>query len=259
VSKIRDAFAGGKAFVGYVMGGDPSIEKTEEYILAMASNGADIIEIGVPFSDPIAEGPVIQRANIRALSAGVTMDILFDMTSRLRTRINTPFVFLTYLNPVFHYGYDAFCRKCADSGINGVIIPDMPYEEQGEIADYCVKYEVDLISLAAPTSSERIRQIAENAHGFLYMVSSMGVTGERAKITSDLAGMVALARSASDIPVAVGFGVHTPAQAAEIARIADGVIVGSAFVNMMEKYGNAAELIGEYTNAMKRAVTNYTK
>ncbi|MDR1000348.1 MAG: tryptophan synthase subunit alpha [Clostridiales bacterium] len=258
MSRISDAFAANKAFVGYVMGGDPSIENTEAFILSMASSGANIIEIGIPFSDPIAEGVVIQRANIRALSVGTTMEMLFDMTLRLRTQIDTPFVFLTYLNPVFRYGYDAFCQKCAKSGVDGVIIPDMPYEEQGEISGYCAKYNVDLIPLVAPTSNDRIRAIAKSAHGFLYMVSSMGVTGERAKITSDLAGMVALAKSASDIPIAVGFGVHTPVQAAEIAQIADGVIVGSAFVSIIEKYGaNAAAYVGEYTSAMKRAIANH--
>jgi len=256
MSNIANAFQNGKAFIGFVTGGDPSIEKTEEFALAMIDAGADLVEIGVPFSDPIAEGPVIQEANIRALSAGTTVEKLFSMVERLRRQTAVPLVFLTYLNPVFHYGYDAFCRRCAAVGLDGLIIPDLPFEEQGEVKDVAVKHGVDIISLVAPTSEARVKKIAAAASGFLYIVSSMGVTGTRAAIQTDLASIVAQARSVSDVPVAVGFGIHTPAQAAEIAGVADGVIVGSAIVKQVAEHGRAAvPVVRDYVATMKAAIS----
>jgi tryptophan synthase alpha chain len=229
-----------KAFIGFVTGGDPDIGKSEEFILEMIRAGADLVEIGIPFSDPIAEGPVIQEANIRALSAGTTVEKLFRLVERLRKKTPVPLVFLSYLNPVFHYGYDAFFKRSAAAGLDGIIIPDLPFEEQGELREASSSYGIDLISLIAPTSEARIKEIAGAASGFIYLVSSMGVTGVRSEIKTDLASMVAAVKSASDVPAAVGFGIHTPAQAAEIARAADGVIVGSAIVRIVAQYGEAA-------------------
>ncbi|MDR1429285.1 MAG: tryptophan synthase subunit alpha [Spirochaetaceae bacterium] len=246
-------FSSGKktcAFIGFVTGGDPSIEKTEEFILEMISAGTDLVEIGIPFSDPVAEGPVIQEANIRALASGTTVEKLFAMTKRLRAKTQVPFVFLSYLNPVFHYGYDAFFARCRESGVDGIIIPDLPFEEQEEVRLPASRRDVSLISLIAPTSEERIRDIARAATGFLYVVSSMGVTGIRNEIRTDLASMILQVRKerpapkkdggSGPLPVAVGFGIHTPAQAAEIAGLADGVIVGSALVKIIARYGEGA-------------------
>jgi tryptophan synthase alpha chain len=252
---IRGAFASGKAFIAFLTGGDPSIEKSEEFILDMARAGADLIEIGVPFSDPIAEGEVIQRANLRALSAGTTTEALFGLVARVRERSDVPLVFLTYLNPVFRYGYDAFFRRCRDTGLDGVIIPDLPFEEMAEAAVPARACGIDVISLVAPTSGPRIRTIAENAEGFLYVVSSMGVTGVRGRIMTDVAAMVRSAKSVSDVPVAVGFGVGTPEQARDMANLADGVIVGSAIVRIIERCGaDAGPVLCDFVRSMKAAI-----
>jgi tryptophan synthase alpha chain len=238
-----------------VTGGDPTIEKSEEFILEMVRAGADLVEIGIPFSDPIAEGPVIQEANIRALAAGSTTDKIFGLAERVRQKTAVPLVFLTYLNPVFHYGYDRFFQRCQKAGVDGIIIPDLPFEEQGEVRDVASLHGVDLISLIAPTSQERIREIARTATGFLYLVSSMGVTGVRGEIQTDLGAIIVAVREQTKIPAAVGFGIHTPAQAAEIAKIADGVIVGSAIVKIAAEYGEqAGPHIYRYVKEMKAAI-----
>lgn len=255
MSRIADAFRDKKAFIGFLTAGDPSMEKTEEFILEMERAGADLVEIGIPFSDPIAEGVVIQNANIRALKAGATTERVFEMVSRVRRRAQIPLVFLTYLNPVFHYGYEKFFARCRDVGIDGIIIPDLPFEEKGEVAPLAAACGVDVISMIAPTSSQRIERIAGEAAGFLYVVSSMGVTGIRKEITTDLEGMLGAVRKATDLPAAVGFGISTPEQAAKIAAAADGVIVGSAIVKIIEKHGEAAgPEIYEYVRSMKAAV-----
>lgn len=252
---IKDAFNNGKAFIGFLTGGDPSIEKTEEYILKMVEAGCDLIEIGIPFSDPIAEGPVIQAANLRALSAGTTTDKLFEMVQNLRKKTDIPIAFLTYLNPIYKYGCDKFCANCKEAGVNGLIIPDMPYEEKSEIKESTTKYEIDIISLIAPTSKERIKLIAKEAEGFLYVVSSMGVTGMRSEIETDLNAILSVVKESTDVPAAVGFGINTKEQAAEIAQIADGVIVGSAIVKLIEKYGeNAGDYLYDYVKGMKEAM-----
>ena len=255
MSRIHTAFEHGKAFIGFVTGGDPSIEKSEEFILKMIEAGADLIEIGIPFSDPIAEGPVIQEANLRALAAGTTTDRLFDMVASLRKKTQTPIVFLTYLNSVFKYGYDRFFKQCRETGVDGIIIPDMPFEEKADAADYAKKYGVDIISLIAPTSEERIRDIAREAEGFLYVVSSMGVTGMRSEIKTDLASIMEVVRRYSKVPAAVGFGINTPKQAQDISKISDGVIVGSAIVKLCQQYGEkAGQPIYDYVKSMKDAV-----
>jgi tryptophan synthase alpha chain len=266
MSNIAKAFQNGKAFIGFVSGGDPSIEKTKEFVLEMVRAGADLVEIGIPFSDPIAEGPVIQEANIRALSAGATVEKLFGLVEDLRRVTAVPLVFLTYFNPVFHYGLaaprigqtgcGAFFKRCCAAGLDGVIIPDLPFEEQAEAREAALKYGVDLVSLVAPTSEARIREIAKSASGYIYIVSSMGVTGVRGEITTDLALIAANIRAVTKLPTAVGFGIHTPEQAARIARIADGVIVGSAIVKIAAEYGEAAgPHIYRYVKEMKEAVS----
>jgi tryptophan synthase alpha chain len=255
MSKIKNAFKNGKAFIGFVTGGDPNIEKTKEFVLEMIKAGADLVEIGIPFSDPIAEGPVIQEANNRALAAAATVEKLFALVADLRKETSVPFVFLTYVNPVFHYGYDAFFKRASDVGLDGIIIPDVPFEEQAPVKEAAGKHGIDLISLIAPTSKARIKEIAKAATGFIYLVSSMGVTGIRGEITTDLSSIVQAIKSVTSLPVAVGFGIHTPAQAGEMAKIADGVIVGSAIVKIAAEHGKDADPhIYRYVKEMKEAI-----
>ncbi len=254
MSKIANAFQNGKAFIGFLTAGDPTIDKTVEYILAMEEAGCDLIEIGIPFSDPMAEGVVIQDANVRALKHNTTTDDVFDIVRRVRLQTDVPLVFLTYINPVFFYGYEKFFKKCNELGIDGIISPDLPYEEKGEIAEIAKKNDVDVISLIAPTSKERIQMIAGEASGFIYVVSSLGVTGMRSEIKTDLGAIISDIRDVTDIPVAVGFGINTPDQAREIGNIADGVIVGSAIVKIIEENGeNATEALKDYVSSMKKA------
>lgn len=255
MSKIKSAFANGKAFIPFITCGDPDLETTAAAVRAAAANGADLIELGIPFSDPTAEGPVIQGANIRALRGGVTTDKIFAFVKELRRDIEIPLVFMTYANVVFSYGANRFIAACRDVGIDGLILPDIPYEEKDEFQPFCKKYGVDLISLVAPTSQNRIEMIAREAEGFLYIVSSLGVTGTRSEITTDLASIVTLVRRNTSIPCAIGFGISTPEQAKHMADVADGVIVGSAVVKFLEKYGkDAPGKIGEYVKQMKDAI-----
>jgi tryptophan synthase alpha chain len=255
MSRIKNAFQKEKAFIGFVTGGDPSIEKTKEFVMEMIRAGADLVEIGIPFSDPIAEGPVIQEANNRALAAGATVEKLFALVEELRKETNTPLVFLTYINPVFHYGYDSFFKRCDNVGLDGIIIPDLPFEEQAPVREAAGKHNIDLISLIAPTSEARIKEIAKNASGFIYLVSSMGVTGIRSEINTDLASITAAIKSVTQIPVAIGFGIHSPQQAEKMAKIADGVIVGSAIVKIAAEHGaQAGPHIYRYVKEMKEAV-----
>lgn len=257
MSRIHEAFENKKAFIAFITAGDPSIEASKRFVSEMARAGADLIEIGIPFSDPVAEGPVIQNADLRALSAGTDTEKVFELAQYAVENTDIPIVFMTYLNPVFKYGYDRFFERCQRIGVGGIIIPDMPYEEKAEAQSVAEKYDVDVISLIAPTSHDRIKSIAADASGFIYLVSSMGVTGVRSKIETDIEGMVKSIKSVTDIPVAVGFGVSTPEQAKNISRFADGVIVGSAIVRIIEQYGeNAAEYVYDYVHKMKRAISN---
>ncbi|WP_296863053.1 tryptophan synthase subunit alpha [uncultured Methanobrevibacter sp.] len=254
MSKIANAFKNGKAFIGFLTAGDPSIEKTVEFILAMEEAGCDLIEIGIPFSDPMAEGVVIQDANVRALKHNTTTDDVFDIVKAVRAKSDVPLVFLTYINPVFFYGYEKFFKKCNELGVDGIISPDLPYEEKGEIVDIARKNDVDVISLIAPTSKERIQKIASDASGFIYVVSSLGVTGMRSEIKTDLKSILEDIRDVTDLPLAVGFGINTPEQARNIGEIADGVIVGSAIVKIIEEHGeDATSVLKEYVSSMKKA------
>ena len=255
MSNIRTAFMNGKAFIPFITCGDPDLETTKKLVYTAVENGADLIELGIPFSDPTAEGPVIQGANVRALAGGVTTDKIFDMVRELRVDIKIPLVFMTYANVVFSYGAEEFIATCSEIGIDGIILPDLPFEEKGEFQPICKKYGVDLISLIAPTSHQRIAMIAKEAEGFLYIVSSLGVTGTRSEITTDLLAIMKIVRENTDIPCAIGFGISTPEQAQKMAAISDGAIVGSAIIKLIEKYGkDAQEHVGKYVKSMKEAV-----
>ncbi len=255
MTDIRQAFGNGKAFIAFITCGDPDLETTAKVVRAAVQNGADLIELGIPFSDPTAEGPVIQGANLRALRAGVTTDRIFDLVRELRTDVTVPMVFMTYANVVYSYGAERFIRTCREVGINGLILPDVPFEEKEEFLPYCHACGVDLISLIAPTSENRIARIAAEAEGFLYIVSSLGVTGTRSEITTDLRSIVSVVREHTKIPCAVGFGISTPEQARRMADVSDGAIVGSAIIKILEKYGrDAAPEVGKYVRAMKDAL-----
>ncbi len=256
MNKIAEVFAKEKkVFIPFITAGDPSLEKTEEMIYAMEKAGAGIIEIGIPFSDPVAEGPVIQEADLRALAAGCKTDKIFAMLKRVRQNTKVPLVFLTYINPIFTYGCDKFFKNCRDCDISGVIIPDVPFEEKGEVAGYCKKYGVDLISLIAPTSEQRIKMIARDAAGYIYLVSSLGVTGVRTTITTDIGAIVEQIRQVTKVPIAVGFGIATPEQAEKMAKISDGAIVGSAIVKIVAANGdNCVKPVADYVRTMVEAV-----
>ena len=252
MSKIQKAFDHGKAFIAFLTCGDPDLSTTAKLIRTIADAGADLIELGIPFSDPTAEGPTIQEANLRALSGGVTTDKIFDMVRKVRKNVSIPMVFMTYANVVFSYGTERFLKTAGEIGMDGLIFPDVPFEEKEDFAPACRKYGMDLISLVAPTSNERISRIAGEAEGFVYCVSSLGVTGVRREITSDVDAMVTLVRKATDIPVAIGFGISTPEQARELTGKADGVIIGSAIVRLIGKYGrDAAPYVSDFVKSMK--------
>lgn len=252
MSKIKNAFQNGKAFIAFITCGDPDLDTTAAAVRAAVENGADLIELGIPFSDPTAEGPVIQEANLRALRGGVKTDKIFAFVKELRKDVDVPMVFMTYANVVFSYGADRFISTCKDIGIDGLILPDLPFEEKEEFLPICHQYGVDLISLIAPTSQNRIAMIAQEAEGFLYIVSSMGVTGTRSEIKTDLSSIIQVVRQNTDIPCAIGFGISTPEQAKQMADLSDGAIVGSAIIQLLAKHGkNAPKYIGEYVKAMK--------
>lgn len=255
MNKITKAFEGKKAFIAFITGGDPDIETTERLVLAMEEAGADIVEIGIPFSDPIAEGPVIQEADQRALEAGCTVDKLFDMVKRLRLRTDIPLLFMTYVNPIYVYGKEKFFSNCKESGIDGVIVPDVPFEEKSELESESSKFDICLISMIAPTSGDRTEKIAAEAGGFLYCVSSLGVTGMRSKIDISISRLIQNVKEVSQVPCAVGFGISTPEQAKEMSGISDGIIVGSAIVKLVAQYGrDSVEPVKEFIKKIKAAI-----
>ena len=273
MSRIAEAFAHGKAFIPFITAGYPDLETTRQVVRAAQENGADLIEIGIPFSDPTAEGPVIQTANVRALEKGITTDMVLDFIRQIREdgSVTVPMVFMTYANVVYSYheggdgdrdgrdgsdrGRYGFCRKCAQVGIDGLILPDIPFEEKDQFEDACRCSGLDLISLIAPTSEDRIQTIAKEAEGFIYIVSSLGVTGVRSDITTDIGAITAKIREVTDVPCAVGFGISTPQQAARMAAQSDGAIVGSAIIRIIDQYREqAAPHVGEYVRSMKEAL-----
>lgn len=255
MSNIQKAFENGKAFIAFITCGDPDLATTAEVVKEAARNGADLIELGIPFSDPTAEGPVIQGANIRALEGGVTTDKIFDFVRELRKEVTVPMVFMTYANVVFSYGSEKFIATCKEIGMDGLILPDVPYEEKEEFQSICDQHDIDFISLIAPTSENRIAMIAKEAKGFLYIVSSLGVTGTRTEIKTDLSSIVEVVRQNTDVPCAIGFGISTPEQAKKMAGLSDGAIVGSAIIKILEKYGTEApKYVGEYVKSMKDAI-----
>ena len=255
MSNIQKAFEKGKAFIAFLTCGDPDLQTTAAAVRAAVEGGADLIELGIPFSDPTAEGPVIQGANLRALQGGITTDQIFTFVQEIRQDVKVPLVFMTYANVVFSYGAERFISTCQAIGIDGLILPDLPFEEKEEFQPLCTQYGLDLISLIAPTSRERIARIARDATGFLYLVSSLGVTGTRSEITTDLASIVEVVRQNTDLPCAIGFGISTPDQAGQMAALSDGVIVGSAIVKLLETYGRQAPHIEDYVRSMKGAMT----
>ena len=257
MNRIESAFKNKKAFIPFITAGYPNINKTEDFIYKMVSAGADLIEIGIPFSDPVAEGPVIQESSQKALAAGTNLDKIFDLVKKVRKTVNIPLVFMTYVNPVFRYGYDNFFKQCSVIGIDGIIIPDLPFEEKNEISEYAKKYDIKIVSLIAPTSQQRIEDIAKEAEGFLYVVSSMGVTGVRTEIKTDLKSIVDSVKKVTSVPTAIGFGIHSPEQANKMSKISDGVIVGSAIIKIIKQYGTDADnYIYDYVKSMKDSMNN---
>lgn len=255
MSRIKSAFQNGKAFIAFLTCGDPDLETTATAVRAAVENGADLIELGIPFSDPTAEGPVIQGANLRALTGGVTTDKIFSLVKDLRQDVNVPIVFMTYANVVFSYGAERFLSTCRDIEVDGIILPDLPFEEKEEFLSVCHMYGIDLISLIAPTSDNRIAMIAKEAEGFVYIISSLGVTGTRTEINTDLASIVKVIRQNTEIPCAIDFGISTPEQAQKMSALSDGAIVGSAIIKIIEKYGRQApQYVGEYVKSIKAAM-----
>lgn len=258
MSRISDAFAGRRALIAFLTAGDPSLNATESYVAALETAGVDLIELGIPFSDPIAEGPVIQEANIRALKAGTTVDDCLALAARLRSRTKLPLVFMSYLNPVFNYGYQRFFAACQSAGVDGIIIVDLPFEEKNEVKPHASAYGVELISMIAPTSAERTEAIAREAGGFIYLVSSLGVTGLRSELHGDLASIVAQIRSVSKLPIAVGFGIHSPEQVRSLADLSDGVIIGSALVSLVAASpATVAHDLAEFMAPLRQALDSY--
>lgn len=257
MNRTARAFENGKAFIPFITCGDPDLDTTEKVVMEAVRNGADLIELGIPFSDPTAEGPVIQAANERALKGGVTTDKVFELVSSIRKETDIPMVFMTYANVVYSYGAESFMSACRDTGMDGLILPDLPYEEKDEFRPLCDKYDIDLISLIAPTSEGRIAMIAREAEGFLYIVSSLGVTGTRSEITTDLASIIKVVRENTSVPCAVGFGISTPEQARKMAEVSDGAIVGSAIIKLLDKYKKESpEHVGRFVRSMKDAVVS---
>lgn len=257
MNNIQKVFANGKAFIPFITVGDPSLEITKKLVLAMAEAGADLIELGIPFSDPVAEGEVIQAAHNRALAAGTTTDKIFAMVKEIRKLSSIPLAFMTYLNPIFTYGREKFMENCQKIGISALIVPDLPFEEKAELEPLCNKYNITLISMISPTSRQRIGMIAQEARGFIYCVSSLGVTGVRREISDEAKEMISIVKKIKDIPCAIGFGISTPHQGAQMAPFADGVIVGSAIVKIIAQYGkDCIPHVSHYVRTMKKAITS---
>lgn len=246
---------GRKALIPFVTAGDAGLDTTEQLVLQLEASGADIIELGVPFSDPIAEGPVIQEASVRSLENGTKLVDIFDLVKRLREKTQIPLLLMLYINSIFGFGTERFFQLCAESGVDGVIVPDLPYEEQDEIQEAADRAGVYSISMVAPTSQERIAMIASAAKGFLYCVSSTGVTGTRKEFTTDFDAFFDTIRQSAHIPCAVGFGISGPEQAKAISAYCDGVIIGSAIVKLVAESGkDCVEPVGHFTASLRKAL-----
>lgn len=244
-----------KAFIAFITSGDPSLESTYEFALELEKSGVDILELGVPFSDPVAEGEVIQAASERALKAGVKIDSILEIVRRLRQKMEMPLLFMMYINCIYAYGVEEFFRNCSEAGIDGVIVPDLPYEEQWEIKDIADKYAVHSILLIAPTSADRIKKIATESNGFLYCVSSGGVTGTRSSFATDFENFSSEIKKYCASYTAVGFGISNPEQAADLSKYFDGIIIGSAFVRIIAKYGSDSHKhLGEFAREVRAAI-----
>lgn len=255
MSQIKKAFENGKALIAFLTAGVPSAEDTVRYVLEMEEAGADLIEMGVPFSDPIADGPVIMEADVAALKNHIHLPEVMEIVKEIRKHTKIPLVLLTYYNPVFRYPAERFFKEAREIGIDGVIIPDLPAEEQGEIRPLADENEVDIIQMVAPTSGVRIKEHLKNATGFVYVVSSMGVTGMRGNIKTDLKDIIQQVREVTDTPVAVGFGIHTAEQAHEMASLADGVITGSGVVDIINRKGkDAGPSLKEYIGNLRKGM-----
>ncbi len=255
--RIADVFnrPGHKALIPYVTVGYPSIEATLEVVPLLASHGCDIVELGIPFSDPLADGVTIQKASFQALQNGITPQICLEVAEQLSKKVDIPLVFMTYYNPVFSYGLEEFCRDCAKSGIDGLIIPDLPPDEGSELEAISQQQALDLIYLLPPTGTEeRIRLLAERSRGFLYLVSVTGVTGARTNLPAELEAFVARVRKTTTQPLCVGFGISTPEQAKRVAAIADGVIVGSRLIQLMEAEDNFIAPVSDFIKGLRQAL-----
>lgn len=255
MSNLKEIFTDKKAFIPFVVADDPDVETTVESVLTLAKNGADIVELGIPFSDPVADGPVIQKADLRAFKAGVSTEVVFEIVEKIRQESNVPIVFLTYLNIPFKYGYEKFCQRCQKLNISGLVIPDAPIEEQGELRPIAEQFGVDLIPLVAPTSGKRIEKIAQSATGFIYVVSSLGVTGVRDDLAiQQLSKTITQIKQVTDIPVAIGFGIHSPEQVEKLASITDGIIIGSAVVKIIAERGDIQSNLAQYAQQIKKVL-----
>lgn len=247
--------SGGKALITYISAGDPDLAATRELVLSMEKNGADIIELGIPYSDPVADGPVIQRASLRALQNGITIEAVFGLTASLRQATSIPLILMVYYNSILQYGERQFLEQCRKTGIDGLIVPDLPLEESEELRLAAELYGLDVIMLVAPTTPpERISRIADASRGFLYCVSVTGVTGTQDELDSGLGGFLGMVRSRTELPLAVGFGISTPEQAGQAAQLADGVIVGSAVIQTVERYLGNPDLpdrVGDFVRDLK--------
>lgn len=262
MSKIDDVFQRLKkeesaALMPFLPAGDPNLEMTREFILEMEKNGADIIELGVPFSDPLADGPTIQRSSQRALSGGVTLTKILAFLKELRKETSVPIVLMGYYNPIFHYGVERFAQDAREAGADGVIVPDLPPEEAGDLIQAARKVGLDTIFLLAPTSTrERIERVVEVSRGFVYYVSLTGVTGERGELALDIGPSLTKIRDVTPMPICVGFGISTADHVQSVSRLAEGVIVGSAVVSLIEKEQNKPDCpvrVGAFIRELRQA------
>ncbi len=255
MSRIASVFrqTGHKGLIPYVTVGYPSIEDSLQVVPALAESGSDIVELGIPFSDPLADGATIQKASFNALKNGITPKLCLEVAQKLSRNIDIPLVFMSYFNPILNFGLDAFCSGCAESGVDGLIIPDLPPDEGSELENIAKKRNIDLIYLLAPTSSdERIKLVAERARGFIYLVSVTGVTGARASLPQELNPFIARVRKVARQPLCVGFGISTPEQAQQVAATADGVIVGSKIIQLLENDGITA--VADFVKQLRQAL-----